>query len=193
MNNLSELYSKQYVNNIVSKEWRYQDSDKKIQLLYNHFKPTSVMDIGAANGVHTNSWRKLGCTTYGVEGTVHFEQYLKTNVDEYIIQDIRQPFYVGKKFDLVISVEVLEHIEKEYIDITINNICAHGDVLFITANPSEGGHSHVNPQPKEYWIDLFTSRGYTYEEEETKIFSDIYRKEIGTGWYSEYSMIFRNK
>ena len=75
--------------------------------------------------------------------------------------DICQPFDLGRRFDLVMSLEVAEHVAEEHADTVIDSICRHGDVvMFSAAIPHQGGVHHVNEQPYDYWRAKFAARGY---------------------------------
>lgn len=193
MYNLEKKYDEDYVNMTVAKKWRYEYTPRIVKIMYDFFKPSTVLDIGAANGLHTLAFRTHGCSTFGIEGTQHYTRYLDINSDEHLIQDIRKPFDLHRKFDLVHCVEVLEHIEETYVNTTVTNICKHGDTLFITANPTLGGIGHVNAKPKIYWIRTFANHGFEYCEEETNEISKQFIRVPAAGWYAEYSGIYRRK
>jgi hypothetical protein len=75
--------------------------------------------------------------------------------------DLSQPFRLGRRFDLVQSLEVAEHIPPPQAEIFVDNLAAHGDViLFSAAVPGQGGEFHVNEQPYEYWRHKFAARGF---------------------------------
>jgi hypothetical protein len=62
--------------------------------------------------------------------------------------DLSRPFRLGRRFDLVQSLEVAEHIPPAQTEIFVDNLAAHGDViLFSAAVPGQGGEFHVNEQP----------------------------------------------
>lgn len=190
---LSDFYDMKYVEKIINKEWRYNLAPIQVKILYDFFQPKSILDIGAANGLHTKEFKKFGCYTFGIEGTKHFGPFLKRNANDYLIQDIRESFDLGKIFDLVFSVEVLEHIEEKHTDIVLDNICKHGDILFITANPSCGGKGHYNPQPKQYWIKKFNEKGFRFCENETKKLSEMFKILTDAAWYRDHSGIYSRR
>jgi SAM-dependent methyltransferase len=160
--------------------------------LFEHFKPKSVIDFGCANALHIAEFRKLGVDTFGVEGTCYYEPYIKKNYDgSYIIKDLRYPFFVGKKFDLAICIEVLEHIEEAFGMVAVENICRHSDTLCVTASPTGGTRKHVNPQGKKYWATCFQGFSYKYERQESE---GLERKFSGleyANWMYENLMIYR--
>ena len=64
-------------------------------------------------------------------------------------------------FDLTISSEVAEHIDRQDTDTYMDNLTSFSDViLFSAAIPGQGGTHHVNEQWPSYWIEKFAARGY---------------------------------
>jgi len=74
---------------------------------------------------------------------------------------LRVPIDLGRHFDLVVSLEVAEHIPHASADTFVDSLVRHGDiVLFSAAIPGQGGTFHVNEQWPEYWGKRFKARGY---------------------------------
>jgi hypothetical protein len=75
--------------------------------------------------------------------------------------DLANPIDLGRRFDLVQSLEVAEHLPAAKAVSFIDTLVAHGPiVLFSAAPPGQGGENHVNEQPLEYWRAIFRHRGY---------------------------------
>jgi hypothetical protein len=75
--------------------------------------------------------------------------------------DLSSNIDLKRKFDLVISLEVGEHLEEETAPRFVENLIRHGDViLFGAAIPLQGGFRHLNEKWQSYWRRLFESRGY---------------------------------
>ncbi|EGD83064.1 hypothetical protein PTSG_12062 [Salpingoeca rosetta] len=68
------------------------------------------------------------------------------------------------KFDLVYSIEVLEHIPREFHDKMADFLVSRVDKLlvFSAARPNQEGWGHIAERPTEEWIEEFTSRGLVY-------------------------------
>ncbi len=77
-------------------------------------------------------------------------------------EDLAKPFErTDLQADLVISLEVAEHLPDTAADNFVHRLCAHGDVvLFSAAVPGQGGTHHVNEQWPDYWAAKFAARGY---------------------------------
>jgi cyclopropane fatty-acyl-phospholipid synthase-like methyltransferase len=80
--------------------------------------------------------------------------------------------------DLVISIEVAEHIASEYVDHFLDTV-ANGRVICMTAAlPNQDGYHHVNCHPPEYWIGKIAKRGYILSHE-NEIYRQICATDIG--------------
>jgi SAM-dependent methyltransferase len=74
--------------------------------------------------------------------------------------DLNEPFDLGRTFDLIVSVEVAEHLEGDP-SAFVRSLARHGDaVLFSAAAPGQGGLHHVNEQWLSYWTDRFAVEGF---------------------------------
>lgn len=124
--------------------------------------PTSVLDVGCGPGAWLAEWRRQGAgEVVGVDGDYVPREKLAIPADDFRAIDISQPFDLGRRFDLVMSLEVAEHVAEEHADTVIDSICRHGDiVMFSAAIPRQGGVNHVNEQPYDYWRAKFAARGY---------------------------------
>jgi SAM-dependent methyltransferase len=192
----SDLYDSEYCERIDAKQWRHDLTPLTMKVLYDHFKPNSVIDIGCANGLHLRAFKDLGVRRlFGIEGTVHWVPYIEKYFGyNYIIADLREPLpKIGGKFDLVICFEVLEHLEKSFASRAVDNLISFGDTLCVSACPSKGGFHHFNPKPKEYWIKKFEKRNFKYCEDEVNELQEIYKNMNCSGWFKTSLKIFRCK
>ena len=188
-----DLYGPEYCARIDAKEWRFQVTPPTVKVIYDHFKPNSVVDVGCANGIHLKAFKELGVERlFGIEGTKHWAPYIEKYFDSrYSILDFREPFPNLGKFDLVFCMEVLEHLEKSYAPQAIDNLISLGDTLCISACPSSGGFHHFNPQPKKYWIKRFEKRGFKYCKDEVNKLESIFQQMRCSGWFKTGLKVFR--
>ena len=75
--------------------------------------------------------------------------------------NLAESFNLGKRWDWVMSLEVGEHIPKEYEQIFIDNIVKHAckGIILSWAVVGQGGHNHINCQNNDYVIQQMNSRG----------------------------------
>ncbi|GMU44566.1 MAG: methyltransferase domain-containing protein [Xanthomonadales bacterium] len=124
---------------------------------------TSVLDIGCARGTWLSEWAALGAVDIqGVDGDYVARDRLAIPVERFRAHDLARPLGLGRRYDLVQSLEVAEHIPAAASDIFVANLCVHasGLVLFSAAPPGQGGEHHVNEQPYDYWRAKFRVHGY---------------------------------
>ncbi len=125
-------------------------------------RPQSVVDFGCAQGAWLAAWQVAGATdVLGVDGDYVERKALRIDADRFLARDLAQPIELGRRFDLVQSVEVAEHLPQTAAEAFVATLCRHGDVvLFSAAPPGQGGEHHVNEKPYGWWRDLFAARGY---------------------------------
>ena len=126
-------------------------------------KIASVMDVGCAKGTWLNAWRELGATEIqGVDGDYIRRQDLLIAQECFVAHDLSKPLDLQRKFDLVQTLEVAEHINANAADIFVENLVKHsrGLILFSAAPPGQGGEFHINEQNYDYWRRIFAELGF---------------------------------
>lgn len=122
----------------------------------------SVLDVGCGRGTWLATWMTLGVADiFGLDGSYVPLESLAIPPPNFRAVDLTHPVDLGRRFDLVQSLEVAEHLPPLAADTFVSTLTAHGDlVLFSAARPGQGGESHLNERPYEYWRRLFSDRGY---------------------------------
>jgi SAM-dependent methyltransferase len=122
---------------------------------------SSVVDFGCGHGAWLSVWAEAGASVLGVDGAYVDKRLLLVDPGCFRTADLSGPIDLGRKFDLVQSLEVAEHIPAANSEIFVDTLVAHGAlILFSAATPGQGGEHHVNEQPLEYWREIFRARGY---------------------------------
>jgi SAM-dependent methyltransferase len=126
-------------------------------ILFEYYRPRSVLDVGCGLGTWLAVARELGVAEVrGVEGLWLEPARLRIDPDLVTRCDLEQGFSLGRGFDLVVCLEVAEHLAAPAADPLVASLAAHGDlVLFSAAIPHQGGHGHVNEQFPGYWASRF--------------------------------------
>ena len=132
-------------------------------LLLGEIKAKSLLDVGSGHGAWAAVWTKAGVMdVVAVDGDYVRRDQLVIPADRFIGHDLGTPLDLERKFDIVQSLEVAEHLPGDKAAGFVDNLVRHGDViLFSAAVPHQGGEHHVNEQPPEYWRRLFAERGYS--------------------------------
>jgi SAM-dependent methyltransferase len=160
--------------------------------VFNITNPKSVLDVGCGNG----SWLKI-CSdlevkeTFGVDGIQIPDNELLIKADEFLKYDLTKELVLKRKFDMVISLEVAEHLPESAADTFVDNLVRHGDViLFSAAIPGQGGQHHINEQWPEYWHLKFKKRGfYGYDFLRT----NFWNNDDIQWWYQQNILLFAKK
>jgi hypothetical protein len=134
------------------------------QYLIGRFAVRSVLDVGAGLG-HAALWfHRAGIPTVAVEG-------LRWNCDRSVYPLVHADLSRNAVYcpvDLVMCIEMVEHLEEQYIDKLLDTLCNGKIIVMTNALPGQGGYHHVNEQPTQYWIDHLAKRGCTVSIDDTE-------------------------
>ncbi len=186
----SSIYDKNFFDMHVPWRQEYKDIADILSKLLDF---SSVLDLGCGNGFILASLKDHGKTVCGIDGSAHALETAPHELNEFLsLYDLTEPLYLGK-FDLVICTEVAEHLDAQFSDILIDNICGNskGLVYFTAATPGQGGYCHINEQPHSYWIQEFDERGFCLHHELTySIRGELNKSVHDVWWFAQNSMIF---
>jgi hypothetical protein len=108
--------------------------------------------------------------------------------ERFLSVDLKRPFHINSHFDLVVCLEVAEHLPEEIAECFIGSLTRLGSVvLFSAAIPSQGGTGHINEQWPAYWEEHFTNRGYVTVD---CIRERIWDNEKVDWWYAQNTLIY---
>jgi hypothetical protein len=162
------------------------------KLLLGEMKIASLLDVGSGHGAWAREWKSAGVKdVLAVDGAYVQPDQLVIPARCFKPHDLSTPLDLKRRFDLVQSLEVAEHISPEHADIFVDNLTRHGDViLFSAAVPNQGGEHHVNEQPPEYWREKFVARGYEVFD---WVRGQIVDNREVKAWYRFNTFIYANK
>jgi hypothetical protein len=125
-------------------------------------QPKRVVDIGCSLGVWLSVFQKNGAEEIlGIDGDYVNLKMLNIPPECFIAYDLEKPFQLNRYFDLVVSLEVAEHLSSERAESFIDTLVSLGPVvLFSAAVPYQPGDFHVNCQWPDYWAKIFSKKGY---------------------------------
>lgn len=139
--------------------------------LFNGFKPDSVLDIGCGMGLYLRYFQDRGTENLqGIDGIP--EEQTLLGKSEYIRRDLNGGFNLGKKYDLVICLEVMEHLEDPNAMELMKVIDKHAGkmILFSAAEAGQPGHGHINCKPVSVWLERWSALGWEALEFESLTF-----------------------
>jgi SAM-dependent methyltransferase len=117
--------------------------------------PRRVLDAGCALGFLVETLRDRSVDAYGID------------ISSYAIDQVHPPVKpfcrvgsitddLGGDFDLIVSIEVAEHMPTRAAEEALANICAHTtDVLFSSSPFDYREPTHINVHPPDYWAEQF--------------------------------------
>jgi SAM-dependent methyltransferase len=159
----SKLHADLHHGQLAAERERNRASAQRILgLVFERFRPGSLLDVGCGLGTWLAVARELGVADVrGVDGEWLDPSLLEIEPALAERRDLERGFDLGRRFDLVACLEVAEHLDAAAADSIIASLVAHGDVvLFSAAIPFQGGHHHVNEQFADYWAERFSRHGY---------------------------------
>jgi hypothetical protein len=149
------------------------------------FDSSTVLDLGCGPGYYTRYFLDHGIKSKGYDGNPNTPTISKGLCD---VADLTQIHNFDKN-DWVLSLEVGEHIPKEYEDTFIQNLINHSKVGIILswAVPGQPGDGHVNCQSNDYVVSLMNKHGYSLDLNNTLQL----REAAEVWWFKNTVMVFR--
>lgn len=122
--------------------------------------PASALDAGCALGLLVEQLRLRGVDAEGVDISTYAIVNAPETVREHVrVASVVEPF--GRRYDLIICIEVLEHLPRAEAERAVVNLCRHSDDVLFSSSPLDYKEAtHFNVNPPEYWADLFARQGF---------------------------------
>lgn len=139
------------------------------------FHPRRLADIGCGCGVYSHLFASRGVEVLSIDGVIPPPDLsFPVRIHR---QDLTERFEnVWGAFDLVLCLEVAEHIPEPLCGAFLDNLTRFSDTLLVSAaRPQQGGLHHVNEQPKRYWVSKLAERGYAYSRPRTGRLESTFR------------------
>lgn len=148
--------------------------------------PSSVLDVGCGPGIYVDSFTSRSVAAVGIDPDERADG--RANVIKESLFDC------SRSADLVLCLEVAEHIEEEKSELIAAKISSFihmgGFLIWSAAQPGQGGTGHINCQPKEFWEKLLVDSGLQrcpdVEEEMLAFIKAGYHM----GWFAQNAMVF---
>ncbi len=121
--------------------------------------PRRVLDAGCAIGMLVEALRARGVDARGIDLSSFAIQSMPADVRAYCREgSIAEP--LDERFDLIVCIEVLEHMPAEQADRAIANMAAHTDDVLFSSTPFDYKEpTHVNVRMPEDWAEAFARQG----------------------------------
>jgi hypothetical protein len=173
---------------VALKDQHYHD-DQLVESLINFFKKEkaqSVADLGCGTASYVQAFRKVNINADAYDGNPNTPE-LTNNVGK--VLDLAVPFKFKKPYDWIMSLEVAEHLPKQFEDIYIQNLHNNNQSGIVLSWALEGqqGWGHYNERNNDYVKAKMTKLGYTNDVAA----EEILRKSAAIGWFRNTLMVFR--
>ncbi len=122
--------------------------------------PQQVLDAGCAMGMLVAALRTRGVQAYGIDISEYAISQVPSEASAYCrLGSITEP--LNQHYDLIISIEVLEHMPADQADLAIANFCKHSDSILFSSTPLDFKEvTHINVRNPEAWSALFARHGF---------------------------------
>lgn len=152
------------------------------------FANSSVTDFGCGLGQYGKEFLKKDIPWVGYDGAENIESVTNGFVK---FLDLTEEHDIDKS-DWTMSIEVGEHIPKEYEEMYLYNILnpAKKGVLLSWALPDQPGHYHVNGKKNKIVICLMEAVGFSFDTAKTNALRNTV---VGCPWLKNTAMIFQYK
>lgn len=177
--------------------WQMEDAIKEhafsLELAYEIWRlieneNSTVYDIGAGPGFYSRflSQRCMHVQAFDVMPNYYLQLYPVQSADV-----SKHLGWIGRS-DVVLCLEVGEHIEAEHEATVLNNICnsAKNKIILSWAIPGQGGFGHVNCQPNDYIIEQMEWLGWAYNEQQS---THLRGHCSACSWFENTLMVFDRK
>jgi SAM-dependent methyltransferase len=155
-------------------------------------KPASILDVGCGIGSWASVCIQLGVDEVcGIDGNYVDQDSLLIPKENFVAVDLTMlsSEIFLKKFDLILCLEVAEHLPSEVSDEFIQILCNRSDnVLFSAAIPNQGGTGHLNEQWQSYWAEKFATHGYRAD---VCVRNAFWKDRNVESWYRQNVILYR--
>jgi hypothetical protein len=156
------------------------------------------VDVGAGTGATAARGRRLGLDVEACEYSAVARWFSRAQGVASVPFDLARnpPAALRQDFDIAYSLEVGEHVAPSLSrSLAAFLVGSAPCVIFTAAQPGQGGHGHINEQPRSYWIELFKQQGVHHRPDlteaiRTALRHGAQRPRSSTDWLIDNMMVF---
>jgi SAM-dependent methyltransferase len=131
-------------------------------MVYRYFRPTSLLDVGAAYGFVVEWFRAYHIQAVGVEPSAFARSQAHVSLLNGYLPQL--PLPATAQFDVVTCTEVLEHIPEALAPAALQELARVTSrllvMLIMLKELDEGGdHGHICLQSRQWWEDRLDQTG----------------------------------
>lgn len=172
-NKLGQEYNQSYYEayDIGSSKVSYEHSQELKDFMghvadeiVDNLHPKTVLDAGCAMGFLVAALRDRGVEAYGIDVSEYAISRVREDIRPFCrvhSADQRLPEDMPGHYDLVVTIEVLEHLEENDGIRMVQNLCRYSDTILFSSTPEQTAEpTHLNIQFAEYWAKQFAQEGF---------------------------------
>lgn len=181
------LYTEDYYKDIQENSRR--SAKEIVPLILELIHPRSVIDVGCGVGTWLSVFKECGVRDImGVDGDYMDKKMLQIPQERFLSFDLSEPLRMDRQFDLVVSLEVAEHLPSKCAERFVDSLVRLGPViLFSAAIPFQGGVHHINEQWPDYWVKYFQQKEYVVID---CIREKVWQNNNVEMWYAQNILMF---
>src|SRR5437879_11690773 len=105
-----------------------------VPLVLELLRTKSVIDVGCGVGTWLSVFREYGVEDfYGIDGDYVDRKMLQIPEERFLAFDLTKPIQLDRQFDLVVSLEVAEHLPDRCADMFVDALPRLGPVILLSA------------------------------------------------------------
>lgn len=158
---MSHVYSGEFYKYI--NEGSRKSAKVIVPFLFDQLQLSTVLDIGCGQGAWLRVWQEQGATDLvGIDGDYVDTDHFQIEAESFVPKNLSTGLFdLGRRFDIVQTLEVAEHLPKESSEKLVASLVKHGDiVMFSAALPGQGGENHINERSLDSWREMFARHEY---------------------------------
>lgn len=137
---------------------------KTARMLINMFEPKTALELGCARGYLTMALRELGVDAQGIDISPWAIENAPQQVRPFLtLGDASKLYIYDKSFDLVVAIDLPEHIEEKQVPLAVSEWCRvalHFVYLKVPIIDNGIDETHVTIKPALWWIRQFDRNGF---------------------------------
>ena len=153
------------------------------------FRGGSLLELGAGCGCYGARFERASTPPSEMalfDGTTNIDALTNGHVQP---RDLSQPLSLGRKFDWVMSLEVGEHIPRQFEHTFISNIVNHATrgIVLSWAVVGQRGTGHINTRSNAHIAAALAREGWAKDEQASQAARDV----ATMGWFKGSLGVYR--
>ncbi|GGE39289.1 hypothetical protein GCM10011391_17580 [Pullulanibacillus camelliae] len=121
-----------------------------------------TLEVGCAKGFLVESLRDRGIEANGFDISEYAISEVREDIEPFCkVGSADDPDQYHGTYDLIICIEVLEHVTADMAKRAIELMCRHSARILFSSSPDDFEEAtHINVHPPNYWDRLFATQGF---------------------------------